>query len=237
MDQIGSFLLEQNLAKDQIPTFRLQEFDTELDFCAQIGYVISKVTNNVNSTILFSTICRAVFKTKSNDPHLMILQCDSGHLDGELIACAKYRIMDEYIKNEGSQTLAITHVLVIIHLPMQAKLSSFVGFHGGSWTSVHIDELMPDNDLNEVSPEEMTLNTISELFCTSTTHQTQPPEPQKERQDTALNVSYPKHYWLLRKCIQAAVSHLEDGDGSRRGLDRISILEALLPDGTGQTRK
>lgn len=161
----------------------------------------------------------------------MILQCDSGHLDGELIACAKYRIMDECIENEGSQTLAITHVLVIIHLPIQAKLSSFVGFQGGSWTSVHIDDLVPDNDLNGVSPEEVTPTSISELFCASPTHPALPFGPSKEE------LSYPQHYWWLRKCIQAAVSHLQDSSGSRRGLERIRILEELLPDGTGQTRK
>ena len=166
----------------------------------------------------------------------MILQCDSGLLDGELIACAKYRIMDECIKKEESQTLAITHVLVIIHLPIQAKLSSFVGFQGGSWTSVHIDELVPDNDVNGMSPE-VTPSSISELFCTSPMHQTLPLGPPVEEQRTALNVSHPQNYWWLRKCIQAAVSQLQAVSGGRRGLERISILEELLPDETGQTRK
>lgn len=179
----------------------------------------------------------------------MILQCDSGHLDGELIACAKYRIMDECIKNKGIQNLPITHILVIIHLPMEARLSSYVGFQGGCWISVHIDELVPDNDLHGMSLDEMIPSSISEFFCISpmpsesievmqhakpdgsvstSPEQTKKPLPQ---------VSHCQQYWRLHKCIQAAVSRLQDGKGGRRGLERISILEELLPDETVEIRE
>lgn len=39
ISQIGSWLQRQNLAKE-FSTFFLQEFDTELDFSTQIGYVL-----------------------------------------------------------------------------------------------------------------------------------------------------------------------------------------------------
>ena len=164
-----------------------------------------------------------------------MLQCDSGHLDGELIACAKYRIVDEWIKKRSTQTQAITHVLVIIHLPMQAKLSSLVGFQGGSWTSVHIDELVPDDNLHGVSPELVTPESISELFCVSPKHQLVLHEPVTVQ--ARGQVPRKQQYWRLHCCIQAAVSHLQDGKDARRGLDRISILEKLVPDGVVELRK
>ena len=78
----------------------------------------------------------------------MIIQCDSGHLFGDLIACARYRIDDErekanYQWKEGQD---FVHVVFIIHLPRQAgqtdkHSSSFVGFQGGSWISAHIDDI------------------------------------------------------------------------------------------------
>lgn len=175
----------------------------------------------------------------------MILQCDSGHLYGELVACAKYRIMDECIKNRKRQTLAITNVLVIIHLPIQARLSSFVGFQGDSWISVHIDDLLPDDNLCGVSPEQMAPISISKLFCVSSIHQSEPPIvmphvqldgnmsiPAHQTRVPANLISHQQQYWRLHKNIQAAVSRLYDDKGARRGLERILILEKLLPDGT-----
>lgn len=191
-------------------------------------------------------LCRAVFKAKRKGTHLLILQCDSGHLDGELIACAKYRIVDEWIKKRDNRALAITHVLVIIHLPMQAKLSSFVGFQGGSWTSVHIDELVPDDDLYGVSPEVVTPESISELFCVSPKQELvvlepvnvmQPKQDRHVSADAQQGKHYQQQYWRLHNCIQAAVSHLQDSKDARRGLERISILEELVPDGVFELRK
>ena len=76
---------------------------------------------------------------------LLIIQCDSGHLNGDLIACARYRIYDMRTKallNKYQRTHT-THVLFIIHLPVQTVQSSFVGFQGDPWISCHIDELRP----------------------------------------------------------------------------------------------
>eukprot|EP00731_Ephydatia_muelleri_P030050 Em0021g573a len=59
--------------------FFLQDFDTELAFSNKIGASFEKrVGERVES--------------------LLIVQCESGHLDGDLIACARYRIIDERTK-------------------------------------------------------------------------------------------------------------------------------------------
>ena len=65
-------------------------------------------------------------------------------MDGDLIACARYRIYDMRAKallQFSSGLSHTTHVLFIIHLPVQAVQSSFVGFQGDPWVSCHIDEL------------------------------------------------------------------------------------------------
>lgn len=78
---------------------------------------------------------------------LLIIQCDSGHLYGDLLACARYRIDDEREKSKLRHTKGngSTHVLFLIHLPRQIDnaSSSFVGFQGGSWISAHIDDIRP----------------------------------------------------------------------------------------------
>ena len=87
----------------------------------------------------------SVFEKKREEDRLLIIQCDSGHLYGDLIACARYRIDDEREKVRHNAQ-GNTHVLFIVHLPRQGgsidkKGSSFVGFQGGSWISAHIDDI------------------------------------------------------------------------------------------------
>ena len=79
---------------------------------------------------------------------LLIVQCDSGHINGDLIACARYRIYDMCAKAllNKTQCSHTTHVLFIIHLPVQVVGSSFVGFQGDPWVSCHIDELRPSEE-------------------------------------------------------------------------------------------
>ena len=89
---------------------------------------------------------------------LVIIQCDSGHSNGDLIACARNRIYDVRSEKEGD-----THVVFVIHLPHQAANSSFVGFQGDPWISVHIDDLRPTSD-STIMPYEAMGTAISQLF-------------------------------------------------------------------------
>ena len=99
---------------------------------------------------------------------LIVIQCDSGHKNGNLIACARYRIYDERIKainkNKVQNRIGVTHVLFIINLPHQIfPSSSFVGFQGDPWISYHIDDLRPTSG-NTIEPQQAILANISELF-------------------------------------------------------------------------
>ncbi len=122
-------------------------------------------------------------KPGDTDAHLLIIQCDSGHVDGDLIACARYRIYDERAKSKIQNSIhgkeGNTHVLFIIHLPRQATTSSFVGYQGDPWISTHIDDIR--------SPTEATLTlyqamdaSISDLFFSKVEHEV----VQEERMQT-----------------------------------------------------
>ena len=54
-------------------------------------------------------------------------------------------------------------MVFVIHLPHQATNSSFVGFQGDPWISVHIDDLRPSSD-STIMPYEVMGATISHLF-------------------------------------------------------------------------
>lgn len=98
---------------------------------------------------------------------ILIVQCQSGHLYGDLIACARYRVDDERDKvvNSLSDENGRTHVLFIIHLPRGERTedgseSSFVGFQGGKWLSAHIDDL----STTALTVEAALTTPISKLF-------------------------------------------------------------------------
>ena len=74
-----------------------------------------------------------------------------GYTTDDLIACARHRIYDMRAKaaRELTETEAVgTHVLFIVHLPVQTMQSSLVGFQGEPWISAHIDEIRPTNEGN-----------------------------------------------------------------------------------------
>uniref|UniRef100_A0A1X7TWB5 RZ-type domain-containing protein n=1 Tax=Amphimedon queenslandica TaxID=400682 RepID=A0A1X7TWB5_AMPQE len=133
--------LSNCLQIDHSNIFLLQEFDTEMDFSHKINPSFS-----------------------NQEDSLLIIQCDSGHLYSDLLACARYRIDDEREKKRLRTSSGHTHVLFIINLPRQTNTnSSFVGFQGGSWISAHVD------DIRAPSESALTLNDahsvpISALF-------------------------------------------------------------------------
>ena len=97
-----------------------------------------------------------------------MIQCDSGHLNSDLIACARYRIYDKKaeatLQNEGE---GCTHILFIIHLPRHVVGSVFVGFQGDPWISTHIDNLGTTD--NTIMLHEAMGMSISQLFYSEAT--------------------------------------------------------------------
>lgn len=74
-----------------------------------------------------------------------------GYITDDLIACARHRIYDLRANAEREikdEEVNGTHVLFIIHLPVQTMQSSLVGFQGEPWISAHIDEVRPTSEGN-----------------------------------------------------------------------------------------
>ena len=95
---------------------------------------------------------------------LLIIQCDSGHINGDLIACARYRISDMRVKALHNKSKChITHVVFIVHLPVHISQSTFVGFQGDPWISCHIDQLRPSGE-NDITLEVAQRMSVSQIF-------------------------------------------------------------------------
>lgn len=168
-------------------------------------------------------IIRAVFQRKSKEECLIIIQCATGHLYGDLIACARYRVDDE--REKAPVECGITHVLFVIHLPRQGRVngvtvgSSFVSFQGGKWLSAHVD----DHSESPISLQEALSTPISELFYNMGFSSNSEDIPGRQRT---------KNFCLcsrLYDCIQAAVAEMI---GSKKRTDwatRVRILLQLIP--------
>ena len=115
-------------------------------------------------------------------PKILIIQCDCGHLHSNLIACARHKVIDEIVvpqtptKEDDSEEIrnnksdskkkeikSTVHVVFIVQLPRKAGGTNFVGFQGGDWLSVHLDDLRPLKE-NELSFQSAIQCSISEIF-------------------------------------------------------------------------
>ncbi|XP_070188878.1 E3 ubiquitin-protein ligase rnf213-alpha-like [Littorina saxatilis] len=97
-----------------ITLLSLQAFDTEQQFCQQL---------------------RLFFTDDQAGQKLLLVQCDSGDLNQNLIKCAQYCMQDLQPPDSTQH-----HVVFIIQLPRIAG-ACFTGFLSGDWHCLHIDEL------------------------------------------------------------------------------------------------
>ena len=197
---------------------------------------------------------------------ILIIQCDCGHLHSDLIACARYRVIDKVVipqsaedttqtkhefkgnkakntqtdnesignkpedttqaKNEPDSNNGIkleckstVHVIFIIQLPRQAGGTSFVGFQGGDWLSVHLDDLRPLRE-NELSFQSAIQCSIGEIF--STMYQTvtcetseRKLEPKQEAEPSALEEKFEQSGHLQIQSLSSSISQ-RIGDTSNK---------------------
>ncbi|KAK3585576.1 hypothetical protein CHS0354_036763 [Potamilus streckersoni] len=101
----------------------LQSFDTEQQFSRKI---------------------RSFLESNPVEKLLLMVQCDSGDTSANLVASARYCILDEYQQLKNSRT-APCHVIFIIQLPRIAG-GCFTGFQCGLWHSAHIDDLRAQDE-------------------------------------------------------------------------------------------
>ena len=69
-----------------------------------------------------------MFEVRSSAARLLVLQCDSGDMHSELIACARYNIINEHTAlMDDVSSASVVHVLFIVQLPRIAG-GCFIGF-------------------------------------------------------------------------------------------------------------
>ncbi|CAL8311059.1 unnamed protein product [Arctogadus glacialis] len=203
----------------------LQQFETEQSFLKKIRLFFTTPNGGncgVGNKIL---IIQSDFDEASHSAHL--------------IASAKYSSLNEM--NKIKQAIVENNIFVyfITKLPRMEGGTSYVGFHGGPWKSVHIDDLRKSEDI--VADIKALRNlTISELFDENRT------KPEAMEQDEMYSDGF-QHItevenqvgWdyvldttaLVRSCVQSAVGLLRDQvENGYRSTKRVEILLTLLND-------
>ncbi|XP_025892633.1 E3 ubiquitin-protein ligase RNF213 [Nothoprocta perdicaria] len=196
----------------------LQQFDTEYSFLKGIRDFLDATPGN----------------------KILIIQTDfeDGSQNAQLIASAKYTVVNEVNKVDLGEVSVF--IYFIMKLSRMEGGTSYVGFHGGLWQSVHIDDLRRSKDM--VSDMTALKNlTISQMFCSDSDETNALPTNGKEQEEAEREVEPPlpeaenfegeilDTVLLLRSCVQSAVGMLRDqNEDFSRSTRRIEILLGFL---------
>ncbi|XP_062976188.1 E3 ubiquitin-protein ligase RNF213-like [Elgaria multicarinata webbii] len=218
-----TFEAEVHCSINSLKVLFLQQFDTEHSFLKEIR----------------------TFFDSTPGSKILIIQTDfeNGSLSAQLVASAKYSAVNEI--NKINLNEASVFVFFITKLSRVEGGSSYVGFHGGLWKSVHIDDLRRSKDM--VSDVTILRNvTISQLFSEDTGNSAENRESvvaeQVEEKEEEMEVDVsptPRTETLatktldttilLKSCVQSAVGMLRDkNEVESRSTKRIEILLSLL---------
>ncbi|XP_059932798.1 E3 ubiquitin-protein ligase rnf213-alpha-like isoform X3 [Gadus macrocephalus] len=202
----------------------LQQFETEQSFLKKIR--------------LFFTTQNGGNNDSGNK--ILIIQSDFASHSAHLVASAKYSSLNEITKIKQNIVENNIFVYFITKLPRMKGGTSYVGFHGGPWKSVHIDDLRKSKDIASDIKALRNL-TISELFDENRTQPKAMEHDDMEYSEGSQNVTEVQNQvgWdfvldttaLLRSCVQSAVGMLRDQvENGYRSTKRVEILLTLLND-------
>ncbi|XP_043084874.1 E3 ubiquitin-protein ligase rnf213-alpha-like isoform X2 [Puntigrus tetrazona] len=201
----------QNIVQN-IELLSLQQFDTENSFLKTIRIYLE---NTSGDKIL---IIQTNFDESSQSLHF--------------IASAKYSSLNEINKFREESNGKI-FVYFITKLPKMDGGTSYVGFHGGPWMSVHIDDLRTSNDIIS-DIKALQCLTISQLFEDKEEKTDEPEAMEVEDMELEDNAGWENVLdtnMLVRSCVQNAVGMLRDQtDAGTRSTKRVEILLMLLDD-------
>ncbi|XP_061431037.1 LOW QUALITY PROTEIN: E3 ubiquitin-protein ligase rnf213-alpha-like [Lethenteron reissneri] len=205
------------------------------------GFVLLAL-QQIDTEHAFSKRVREVFSAPGDRRCLLLIQSDFEDISHgpNLVACAKYCAMNE--RSRAGAARSRVHVIFITKLPRVATTTSseYVGFHGGQWISVHIDDLRSSEDLlgDVVSMWGLSLSEVFARCCGVTrSESTEGEEPEEERRGYLRSVPS-RTPWLtstgsarrlVASCVQAACSSLRDPPAlSARSTRRVHLLLQLL---------
>ncbi|KAM3924826.1 E3 ubiquitin-protein ligase RNF213-like [Leptodactylus fuscus] len=199
----------------KIEILSLQQFDTEFSFLKKIRGFLESSSGNL----------------------ILIIQTDfeEGSQGANLVASAKYSAVNEINKLHLNEKFVF--VYFITKLPRIRGGTSYVGFRGGLWQSVHIDDLRKSKDMvTDVTG--LLKFTISQLFSAANETK-ESAENNENKNQTAMEVEvdpieeFTKTVLdtttLIRSCVQNAIGLLRDeGNINSRSTRRVEILIQLL---------
>ena len=155
---------------------------------------------------------------KKGDTYILV-QCSSGHLNKDLISCARHKAIDELENFRQTDEWELDyrrdsrqiHIIFIVSLPKTPGGTRFAAFQGGKWLCVHLDDLRSP-EANALTFMAAVQHPLSELFypgCGSIAlHQ------------------------RLRICVQAAVSQIPEArDQPSRKVKLLDTLLTAIPEG------
>ncbi|XP_032802457.2 E3 ubiquitin-protein ligase rnf213-alpha isoform X1 [Petromyzon marinus] len=184
--------------KETVCLLTLQQFETEQEFCQELSNF---------------------FKKKGRKLLLLQYIFDDPHISPRLISCAKYCILNQ--KLEDSVERSELFVAFITKVPRVLRGCGYIGFNGGPWWSMHLDELVPPGSF---------LVDIKSLYSSSISSLLVSPVLSQEDGPVGLDTRY-----LLSLCLQPAAAMLEDrADNVQRTMERIPILLRLFGTHSGE---
>ncbi|VTJ88974.1 Hypothetical predicted protein [Marmota monax] len=210
----------------------LQQFDTEYSFLKEVR--------------------SSLMKTARRKILIVQMDFDDGAHSAQLIASAKYSAINEINKIQGTQGCVFFYF--ITKLSRMRNRASYVGFHGGLWQSVHIDDLRRSTVM-AADVTKLQSVTISQLFMPggrpkSKGNQEEVMEAETSKSGEVAEMEMEKEVseemeWeaadlrgsdaqvldttrLLRSCVQSAVGMLRDQESCPRNMRRVTILLSLL---------
>ncbi|KAM9716156.1 E3 ubiquitin-protein ligase rnf213-beta [Menidia menidia] len=196
------------LPTERILLLSLHQFDTETSFCNKIRG----------------------FLRVSGGWRLLVIQMDleESQCSEELLASAKFCTMNCASAPEA-QACWVVFIVKASRIP---GLSRYIGFQGGVWLSVHIDDLRESEDMSLdlslfcgtlISSLLKPAQTVGKDECEEGMSTAENPEERNASGARLRGLS------LVRSCVHKAVGLLRGpGDVAPRSLQRISLLLPLL---------
>ncbi|XP_022803330.1 E3 ubiquitin-protein ligase rnf213-alpha-like isoform X2 [Stylophora pistillata] len=200
-NDLDEICIKTDFGHSTVALMTLQQFQTEQQFRASVRDFFKRLGGN----------CRGI----------LVVQCDSGDENFNLIAGARHILLEE--RTNAPEILNLpsveaVHIVLIAQLPrIVGGCRNFVAFQGGKWMSAHIDELrLPGRHTPSIG--QLIDRPISELFSCRSEDHTQ-----------AMAVE------LLRNCVQAAACRVgSETQSPERSTQRIELLLHILPDDYNQ---
>uniref|UniRef100_A0A3B3UFU9 RING-type E3 ubiquitin transferase n=1 Tax=Poecilia latipinna TaxID=48699 RepID=A0A3B3UFU9_9TELE len=215
------------LHTDRILLLSLHQFDTEVSFCNKI---------------------RTFLQYAGSSLHLLIIQMDleESQCSDELIASAKYSINANryctmnYMASMDVQMCWVIFIVKVSRIPSQSR---YIGFQGGFWHSVHIDDLRDSEDMS-LNLSDFCGTLISTLlkpalqgtkhqpgFMTNFSQNSIEMHKITNQSGTMVERAHLHSPSLVRSCIQKAVGLLRDPD-NLTSRERTEVLLLVGSDPT-----